>query len=80
MKQLPGPHNEMFAHFEALKEFINEAVDSHKKDQDRDNPRDYIDTFIMEMENVCEQLNCAHCVVSSQSALHSPLCLFSMSE
>lgn len=70
----------MFTYFETLKEFISEAVESHKKDLDRNNPRDYIDTFIVEMENVCEQLNCTHCVVSSQLALHSPLRLFCMSE
>uniref|UniRef100_A0A3Q3VU68 Uncharacterized protein n=1 Tax=Mola mola TaxID=94237 RepID=A0A3Q3VU68_MOLML len=51
MKQLPGPHNKMFTYFETLKEFISEAVESHKKDLDRNNPRDYIDTFIVEMEN-----------------------------
>ncbi|XP_070816719.1 cytochrome P450 2J6-like [Chaetodon trifascialis] len=50
MKHLPGPHNKMFSHFNALQDFITEEVKSHKKDLDYNNPRDYIDTFIIEME------------------------------
>ncbi|KAM9358030.1 uncharacterized protein ABDE67_003530 [Symphorus nematophorus] len=50
MKHLPGPHNKMFSHFNAILDFISEEVKSHKKDIDQSNPRDYIDTFIIEME------------------------------
>ncbi|XP_070816899.1 cytochrome P450 2J6-like [Chaetodon trifascialis] len=50
MKHLPGPHNKMSSHFNALQDFITEEVKSHKKDLDYNNPRDYIDTFIIEME------------------------------
>ncbi|XP_076583276.1 uncharacterized protein LOC143318698 [Chaetodon auriga] len=50
MKHLPGPHNKIFSHFKALQDFITEEVRSHKKDLDYNNPRDYIDTFIIEME------------------------------
>ncbi|TMS20822.1 Cytochrome P450 2J2 [Larimichthys crocea] len=35
----------------SILEFIGEEVKSHKKNLDRNNPRDYIDTFIIEMEN-----------------------------
>ncbi|XP_041791325.1 uncharacterized protein LOC121605475 [Chelmon rostratus] len=51
MKHLPGPHNKMFSHFNTLQDFISEEVKSHKKDLDYNNPRDYIDAFIIEMEN-----------------------------
>ncbi|XP_027146361.1 cytochrome P450 2J6 [Larimichthys crocea] len=51
MKHLPGPHNKIFSHFDSVIEFIGEEVKSHKKNLDRNNPRDYIDTFIIEMEN-----------------------------
>ncbi|XP_019134718.2 cytochrome P450 2J6 isoform X4 [Larimichthys crocea] len=51
MKHLPGPHNKMFSYLNNILEFIGEEVKSHKKNLDRNNPRDYIDTFIIEMEN-----------------------------
>ncbi|XP_059197064.1 cytochrome P450 2J4-like [Centropristis striata] len=51
MKHLPGPHNTMFSHFDTLIDFIGQEVKSHKKDLDPSNPRDYIDTFLIEMEN-----------------------------
>ncbi|KAG8003541.1 Cytochrome P450 2J6 [Nibea albiflora] len=51
MKHLPGPHNKMFSHFDSILEFIGDEVESHKKNLDRNNPRDYIDTFIIEIEN-----------------------------
>ncbi|CAJ1060175.1 Cytochrome P450 2J2 [Xyrichtys novacula] len=50
MKHLPGPHNKMFSHFDTIREFISQEVQRHKVDLDRNNPRDYIDTFIIEME------------------------------
>ncbi|XP_059197067.1 cytochrome P450 2J6-like [Centropristis striata] len=51
MKHLPGPHNKMFSHYNTLLDFIGQEVKSHKKDLDPSNPRDYIDAFIIEMEN-----------------------------
>ncbi|XP_034556012.1 cytochrome P450 2J6-like [Notolabrus celidotus] len=50
MKHLPGPHNKMFSHFDTLHEFISQEVQKHKIDLDPNNPRDYIDAFIIEME------------------------------
>ncbi|XP_051233225.1 cytochrome P450 2J6-like isoform X1 [Dicentrarchus labrax] len=51
MKHLPGPHNKIFSHNEALLDFIGEEVKMHKNNVDHNNPRDYIDTFITEIEN-----------------------------
>ncbi|KAM7013065.1 cytochrome P450 2J6-like [Tautogolabrus adspersus] len=50
MKHMPGPHNKMFHHFNIVKEFIGQEVQMHKKNLDHNNPRDYIDAFIIEME------------------------------
>ncbi|KAM8889842.1 cytochrome P450 2J6-like [Synchiropus picturatus] len=50
MKHLPGPHNNMFQDFIALQEFFDEEVRRHQQDLDHDNPRDYMDTFLIEME------------------------------
>uniref|UniRef100_A0A3B4A9N8 Cytochrome P450, family 2, subfamily N, polypeptide 13 n=1 Tax=Periophthalmus magnuspinnatus TaxID=409849 RepID=A0A3B4A9N8_9GOBI len=51
MKRLPGPHNRMFEDVVKIHEFISEEVENHKKDLDPSNPRDYIDSFIIEMKN-----------------------------
>ncbi|KAM9831321.1 cytochrome P450 2J6-like [Neosynchiropus ocellatus] len=51
MKHLPGPHNIMFANFIALQEFLGEEIKRHQQDLDHNNPRDYIDSFLIEMEN-----------------------------
>ncbi|KAF3835026.1 hypothetical protein F7725_027584 [Dissostichus mawsoni] len=50
MKHLPGPHNKMFSNFDAIRDFLSLEVKNHKKDLDRSDPRDYIDTFLIEME------------------------------
>ncbi|XP_073332436.1 cytochrome P450 2J6-like [Pagrus major] len=50
MKHLPGPHNKMFSNFNIILDFMREEIQSHKKDLDHNNPRDYIDSFIIEME------------------------------
>uniref|UniRef100_A0A672IYA8 Cytochrome P450, family 2, subfamily N, polypeptide 13 n=1 Tax=Salarias fasciatus TaxID=181472 RepID=A0A672IYA8_SALFA len=51
MKLLPGPHNTIFSNYGALLNFIGEEVKRHKQDLDHNNPRDYIDAFIIEMKN-----------------------------
>ncbi|XP_034560922.1 cytochrome P450 2J6-like [Notolabrus celidotus] len=50
MKHLPGPHNKIFSHFDTVYGFISREVQKHKIDLDPNNPRDYIDAFIIEME------------------------------
>uniref|UniRef100_A0A665TH94 Cytochrome P450, family 2, subfamily N, polypeptide 13 n=1 Tax=Echeneis naucrates TaxID=173247 RepID=A0A665TH94_ECHNA len=51
MKYLPGPHNKLFSDFERIQDFISQEVKRHKEDLDHTNPRDYIDAFLIEMEN-----------------------------
>lgn len=51
MRYLPGPHNKMFSEFNTVLDFISEEVKMHKETLDPNNPRDYIDAFISEMEN-----------------------------
>ncbi|XP_068449178.1 cytochrome P450 2J6-like [Clinocottus analis] len=69
MKHLPGPHNKMFSHVDAILDFISQEVESHKKDLDHSDPRDYIDAFLIEMENHKEsdlgftEINLAMCSV-----------------
>lgn len=60
MKYLPGPHNKIFENFTPIHKFITEEVERHKKDLDPNNPRDYIDAFLIEMEKVCKQQHGTH--------------------
>ncbi|XP_041862607.1 cytochrome P450 2J4-like [Melanotaenia boesemani] len=50
MKHLPGPHNKIFSNYGHAQDFLSQEVDKHKKDLDHNNPRDYIDAFLIEME------------------------------
>uniref|UniRef100_A0A3P8PI55 Uncharacterized protein n=1 Tax=Astatotilapia calliptera TaxID=8154 RepID=A0A3P8PI55_ASTCA len=54
MKRLPGPHNKMFSYFDIVKDFIAQEIKSHKEDLDPNNPGDYIDAFLIKMENLNE--------------------------
>uniref|UniRef100_UPI0037E9C2B2 cytochrome P450 2J2-like n=1 Tax=Semicossyphus pulcher TaxID=241346 RepID=UPI0037E9C2B2 len=55
MKCLPGPHNDIFCNSKCLEESIRAEVERHKLDLDPNNPRDYIDAFLVEKHN----RNCA---------------------
>ncbi|XP_041862226.1 cytochrome P450 2J4-like [Melanotaenia boesemani] len=50
MKHLPGPHNKIFSNYGHAQDFLSQEVDKHKEDLDHNNPRDYIDAFLIEME------------------------------
>ncbi|XP_038131728.1 cytochrome P450 2J6-like [Cyprinodon tularosa] len=51
MKYLPGPHNKIFTIYNGILNFLHEEIENHRKDLDQNNPRDYIDTFLIEMKN-----------------------------
>ncbi|XP_035508739.1 cytochrome P450 2J2-like [Morone saxatilis] len=48
MKRLPGPHNGIFSNSKSLEASIRGEIERHKLDLDPSNPRDYIDTFLIE--------------------------------
>ncbi|XP_016139168.1 cytochrome P450 2J5-like [Sinocyclocheilus grahami] len=49
MKHLPGAHNDMFSNYKLLQAFVKEVVVKHKAELDPSEPRDYIDSFLIEM-------------------------------
>ncbi|XP_056137317.1 cytochrome P450 2J2-like [Lampris incognitus] len=51
MKHLPGPHNVLFRHYQAFEAFIRAEVEKHKQNLDHGSPGDYINAFLIEMEN-----------------------------
>ncbi|XP_056394794.1 cytochrome P450 2A13-like [Hyla sarda] len=50
MPYLPGPHQRIFKITDNLKQFIKEMVKKHKVTLDENCPRDYIDCFLIKME------------------------------
>ncbi|PIO39566.1 hypothetical protein AB205_0184550 [Aquarana catesbeiana] len=50
MRRVPGPHQNLFSLFEKITEFVVEMVESHKKTLDENSPRDFIDCFLIKME------------------------------
>ncbi|KAM9385854.1 cytochrome P450 2J6-like [Pholidichthys leucotaenia] len=51
MRHLPGPHNGIFSSAKFLVTSIREEIERHKVDLDPNNPRDYIDNFLIEEKN-----------------------------
>ncbi|XP_037058616.1 cytochrome P450 2J3-like isoform X1 [Peromyscus leucopus] len=49
MKYLPGSHQTVFRNWEKLKLFVSQMMDSHRKDWNPVEPRDFIDAFFTEM-------------------------------
>ncbi|XP_012675814.2 cytochrome P450 2A10-like [Clupea harengus] len=55
MDHLPGPHHTVFSQIEELRAFITERIHQHKETLDPDNPRDYIDCFLIRLNQMKEQ-------------------------
>lgn len=49
MERLPGYHHTAFANIEELRGFINVKIEEHKNTLDSSSPRDYIDCFLIRM-------------------------------
>ncbi|KAJ6663766.1 hypothetical protein lerEdw1_009845 [Lerista edwardsae] len=47
---LPGPHHQIFANFEKLRNFIQEVIQVHQESFDPNCPRDFIDCFLLKIQ------------------------------
>uniref|UniRef100_A0A3B5LMX5 Uncharacterized protein n=1 Tax=Xiphophorus couchianus TaxID=32473 RepID=A0A3B5LMX5_9TELE len=57
MKRLPGPHQTLFSLTRKIVELIKIKIKEHRENLDPSSPRDYIDSFLIEMGEVCEECN-----------------------
>ncbi|KAM4548807.1 cytochrome P450 2J4-like [Odontesthes bonariensis] len=49
MKRLPGSHQKIFALMKKITDFVEVKVKEHRQNLDPSSPRDYIDSFLIEM-------------------------------
>ncbi|XP_069799563.1 cytochrome P450 2F2-like isoform X2 [Dendropsophus ebraccatus] len=50
IKHLPGPHRKMMENFAIMEDFIKKKIENNMKTLDSNNPRDFIDCFLIKME------------------------------
>nr|XP_020836119.1 cytochrome P450 2C19-like [Phascolarctos cinereus] len=55
VRYLPGSHHKAFKNIQSILEFILEEVKEHQRTLDPSNPRDFIDCFLMKMEQEKQQ-------------------------
>lgn len=52
MDWLPGPHQTIFKIMQGIKDFIHVKIKEHGEKLDPASPRDYIDSYLIEMAHV----------------------------
>ncbi|XP_033881879.1 cytochrome P450 2C8-like [Acipenser ruthenus] len=70
---LPGPHNRVLENVKELKAFIAEMIERHKQELKPDSPRDYIDSFLVKIQ---EEKESPSSEFHDKSMLNSVLNLF----
>ncbi|MBN3314842.1 CP2B4 protein, partial [Atractosteus spatula] len=50
LERLPGPHEEMFSGAEEVRQFVEERVGEHQETLSAHGPRDFIDCFLLRMQ------------------------------
>ncbi|XP_031609711.1 cytochrome P450 2J2-like [Oreochromis aureus] len=50
MKYLPGPHQTVLANYREIVAFLNREIEKHQEEWNPDDPRDFTDAYLSEME------------------------------
>ncbi|XP_036376782.1 cytochrome P450 2J2-like isoform X1 [Megalops cyprinoides] len=61
MKYLPGPHQTIHSNYAKIVAFLKEEIEKHKENWDPSDPRDYIDTYLGEMERKKDDSEAGFC-------------------
>ncbi|XP_073934798.1 cytochrome P450 2C3-like isoform X3 [Castor canadensis] len=69
---LPGSHNEFFKNFADQKKFILEKIKEHQETLDLNNPRDFIDYFLIKMEKGTNIVTSLTSVLYDEKAFPNP--------
>lgn len=60
MKYLPGPHQTIHSNYQQITDFLQAEIEKHQEDWDPEDPRDYIDTYLTEIDKVWYQNSSQH--------------------
>lgn len=52
MKHLPGPHQTVHNNYKEIMVYLQKEVEKHQEDWNPDDPRDFIDMYLAEIEKV----------------------------
>lgn len=58
MKHLPGPQQQAFKELQGLQDFIAKKVEQNQRTLDPNSPRDFIDSFLIRMQEVHASSQC----------------------
>uniref|UniRef100_UPI003AB0D53C cytochrome P450 2J2-like n=1 Tax=Centroberyx gerrardi TaxID=166262 RepID=UPI003AB0D53C len=50
LKYLPGPHQTIHSNYKKITDFLQEQIKKHQEEWNPEDPRDYVDTYLAEME------------------------------
>ncbi|XP_040179118.1 cytochrome P450 2F3-like [Rana temporaria] len=73
MEYVPGPHKNMDKYFNMIYDISAEIIKHHKETLDPDNPRDYIDCFLIKMKEEEENPDTAFYAKSLARTIHNLL-------
>eukprot|EP00062_Callorhinchus_milii_P017928 gi/632970848/ref/XP_007901875.1/ PREDICTED: cytochrome P450 2J2 isoform X1 [Callorhinchus milii] len=71
LKYLPGPHKTLFALWDNILQFIKEEIQKHKANWNPEDPRDFIDCYLAEMEKGLPKIG-----FTDENLIYSTLDLF----
>lgn len=57
MKYLPGPHQTIQNHYKEILAFLKKELEKHQEDLNPEDPRDFIDAYLSEIEKVAKFMN-----------------------
>ncbi|CAJ0936570.1 unnamed protein product [Ranitomeya imitator] len=69
LSYIPGPHRRIIKIMNNLKQFIKEMTDTHRASLDENCPRDFIDCFLMKMEEEKKNQDTEFCEENLQATI-----------